>query len=204
MNRVIIAALTLISAIGQANANAFHFNPSQRPSQSMQTFGQSRMPIGYARFCQKYADECTQKEKEGRLQLTEQRWRQMLAVNFSTNTDIAPRTDMEIYGVEEAWEIPTVEGDCEDYALLKKKRLEALGFPASSLLMTVGLNADRGGHAVLTVTTDRGDFVLDNLEAKILSWKDTEIYYLKRQSPDDPNRWENLFDPAMGSPIPQS
>lgn len=204
MKRSIISVLMLGCAMSQANANAFHINPSQVPSPSMRTFGQSKMPIGYVRFCQKYAAECAPKQRQDLIPLTEERWRQMLSVNFSTNSSIAPRTDMETYGLEEAWEVPTVQGDCEDYALLKKKRLEALGFPASSLLMTVGLNSDRGGHAVLTVTTDMGDFILDNLETKILSWKDAEIYYLKRQSPDNPNRWESLFDPTMGSPVPQS
>ena len=67
-----------------------------------------------------------------------------------------------------------------------------MGYPLGSLLLTVARDAKGGGHAVLTVVTDLGDFVLDNLEPKVLLWKDTEIYYLKRQSQQDLNRWVSL------------
>ncbi|WP_273033215.1 transglutaminase-like cysteine peptidase [Pseudaminobacter soli (ex Zhang et al. 2022)] len=52
-------------------------------------------------------------------------------------------------------------------------------------------NAKGGGHAVLTVVTDLGDFILDNREQKVLLWKDTD---LKRQSQEDLNRWVSLVD----------
>ena len=58
--------------------------------------------------------------------------------------------------------------------------------------MTVYRDADAVGNAVLTPVTDRGDFVLDNVEPRVLLWSDAEVYYLKRQSPDDPNRWVSL------------
>jgi predicted transglutaminase-like cysteine proteinase len=47
---------------------------------------------------------------------------------------------------------------------------------------------------VLTVRTDRGDFVLDELRDKILLWFNTEYTYLKRQSSGDPSRWMKLQD----------
>lgn len=67
-----------------------------------------------------------------------------------------------------------------------------MGYPLGALLMTVGKDANGGGHAVLTVVTDRGDFVLDNVEQRVLLWKDAEIYFLKRQSQNDPNAWVSL------------
>ena len=36
--------------------------------------------------------------------------------------------------------------------------------------MTIVRDQDGEGHAVLTVKTDRGDFVLDNLTDEILPW----------------------------------
>ena len=33
------------------------------------------------------------------------------------NHEIAPATDIEVYGQTEYWTIPTTRGDCEDYAL---------------------------------------------------------------------------------------
>lgn len=47
---------------------------------------------------------------------------------------------------------------------------------------------------MLTVVTDMGDFILDNFEPKVLPWKDTEIYYLKRQSQTGLNRWVGLVN----------
>ena len=58
--------------------------------------------------------------------------------------------------------------------------------------MTVGKDSKGGGHAVLTVVTDLGDFVLDNIEQKVLLWQDAEIYFLKRQSESNPNTWVSL------------
>jgi predicted transglutaminase-like cysteine proteinase len=101
---------------------------------------------------------------------------------------------MEIYGVEERWDYPTAVGDCEDYALLKRKRLNEMGYPLGALLMTVARDSNGGGHAVLTVVTDLGDFILDNIEQKVLLWREAEIYYLKRQSQRDLNVWVSLID----------
>ena len=79
--------------------------------------------------------------------------------------------------------IPTDAGDCEDYLLLKKRYLEGLDFPAAALLITVVLDEKNEGHAVLTVTTDEGDFILDNRRNEIRRWADVDYTYLKRQSP---------------------
>ncbi len=45
-------------------------------------------------------------------------------------------------------------GDCEDYALLKRKMLMQAGWPREALLMTVVRDKKGEGHAVLTVKTD--------------------------------------------------
>jgi predicted transglutaminase-like cysteine proteinase len=68
------------------------------------------------------------------------------------------------------------------------------GFSPSNLLMTVVLQPNGDGHAVLTVRTDRGDFILDNMRNKVMLWADTEYTYLKRQSSSDPTRWVKLQD----------
>jgi len=53
-------------------------------------------------------------------------------------------------------------GDCEDYVLLKRRMLIQSGWPREALLVTVVRNEKDEGHAVLTVTTDKGDYILDN------------------------------------------
>jgi predicted transglutaminase-like cysteine proteinase len=105
-------------------------------------------------------------------------------------------TDMDHWGVVEKWSYPDDGyGDCEDYALLKRRMLTEAGWPREALLMTVVREKSGDGHAVLTVKTDKGEFILDNQETKILLWSETSYRYVKRQSQSDPNRWVALGDP---------
>ena len=109
---------------------------------------------------------------------------------------------MEIYGVEELWTYPQSAADCEDYVLIKRKKLIEAGISPSNLLITVVVQPSGQGHAVLTLRTDRGDFVLDNMRNKILLWSETEYRYLKRQSSTDAGKWIKLQDgraDAVGS-----
>lgn len=195
MIRFLIVAVALGVSCVAASANALHFNPTQPALvRNMQTFGTTTMPVGYYEYCRRYADLCARTSEGISVQLTKPRWREIVSVNAEVNAAVAPLTDMEIYGVEERWEYPTTVGDCEDYALSKRKRLNEMGYPLEALLMTVARDSKGGGHAVLTVVTDLGDFILDNIEQKVLLWRDTEIYYLKRQSQRDLNRWVSLVD----------
>ncbi|MEM7069427.1 MAG: transglutaminase-like cysteine peptidase, partial [Pseudomonadota bacterium] len=98
------------------------------------------------------------------------------------------------YNTEEFWTYPTNFGDCEDYVLMKRHMLMERGWPASSLLITVVRQPNGEGHAVLTVRTDRGDFILDNLETKVKPWNETPYTYLKRQAEDHSGRWIALKD----------
>jgi len=59
-------------------------------------------------------------------------------------------------------------------------------------LMTIVRDLSGEGHAVLTVKTDRGDFVLDNLTDEVRPWTDTGYQFYKRQAQDDPNVWLSL------------
>ncbi len=60
--------------------------------------------------------------------------------------------------------------------------------------MTVVRQPNGDGHAVLTVRTDRADYVLDNLEERVLQWNETEYQFLKRQSAANSGRWEGIDD----------
>ena len=50
------------------------------------------------------------------------------------------------------------------------------------LLITVVRKPNGEGHAVLTVRTDKGDFILDNLTDTVKPWEATGYRYLKRQA----------------------
>ena len=118
-------------------------------------------------------------------------------VNKWVNAHIQPVTDMEHWGVVDQWDYPSDgKGDCEDFALLNRKILLEEGFPRQALLMTVVKDADHEGHAILTVKTSGGDFVLDNLSGEIRLWDRTNYRFVKRQSQIDQNVWVQLGDPT--------
>lgn len=161
----------------------------------MRITGIANPPIGHYEFCKVNTSECKPTDvSTAPLTLTEERWRTILDVNYTVNTEITPMTDQEIYGVEERWAYPTTVGDCEDIVLEKRKRLMARGISPSDLLITVVLQPNGEGHAVLTVRTDRGEFVLDNMRNKVMLWSETEYTFLKRQANDNPGRWVKIQD----------
>jgi predicted transglutaminase-like cysteine proteinase len=123
-------------------------------------------------------------------------------VNEWVNETIKPLTDLEHWGVAERWSYPDDGyGDCEDYVLLKRRMLIQAGWPREALLVTVVRDQKQRGHAVLTVTTDEGDYVLDNQTQDILLWSDTGYRFVKRQSQSNPNVWVSLDDsrPAIAT-----
>jgi predicted transglutaminase-like cysteine proteinase len=103
---------------------------------------------------------------------------------------------MDHWGVLERWSYPDDgKGDCEDYVLLKRRMLMQAGWPREALLITVVRDKRGDGHAVLTVKTDKGDFILDNQEEQVLLWSETGYRFVKRQSQSNPNHWVALGDP---------
>jgi hypothetical protein len=62
-----------------------------------------------------------------------------------------------------------------------------------------GARSQCNGHAVLTVKTDRGEYILDNQTDDILFWADTGYRFVKRQSQSDPNGWVSLWRATRGA-----
>lgn len=162
---------------------------------NMNTTGYTTQPIGHYEFCKELPQEC---KRVGRNvaphSLTRASWKSIVDVNNAVNIKIAPLTDMDIWGKLEVWSYPDTVGDCEDYVLLKRYHLIKAGLHPSNLLVTVVKQRNGDGHAVLTVRTDRGDFILDNLEGAVNDWRDTPYTYLKRQSSDHAGRWVAIED----------
>lgn len=154
----------------------------------------SRPPIGWVQFCAQNPVECrTAPGGSDKVTLSERSWRELVDINLRFNKAIAPMTDQEQYGVPERWTYATTgKGDCEDYVLEKRRELARRGWPLSALLITVVLDKEGGGHAVLTVMTDRGEFVLDNQTDVIHRWSESGLTFIKRQSPRNPNAWLDL------------
>ncbi len=157
----------------------------------------TRAPVGWVEFCAERPIECKIAASAPRdVVLNGKSWTDLVRINNWVNENVKPMTDMDHWGVVEKWSYPDDGyGDCEDYALLKRRMLVEAGWPREALLMTVVREANGNGHAVLTVKTDKGEFILDNQAEKILLWSETSYRFVKRQSQTDPNRWVSLGDP---------
>jgi predicted transglutaminase-like cysteine proteinase len=187
MGKLVLAGALAVQAFalaGQAAAGNF-----------MPTGGRASQPMGHHEFCQRLPAECQKTSAPHHpVTLTRELWATIIEVNNHVNTTIIPMTDMEIWGREEVWSFPDGVGDCEDYALEKRRLLQAMGVPASNLLMTVVRQKNGDGHAVLTVRTSMGDFILDNLEPRVLAWDETDYRLLKRQSERHAGVWIAIED----------
>ena len=165
--------------------------------------GKTAQPIGHYDFCERHGSECeTFSRGKQRIRLTRERWNTLVDINRAVNTSIRPVTDQDLFGQPEVWIYPNESGDCEDFVLLKRRLLAERGWPLGGLLITVVRQENGDGHAVLTVLTDRGDLVLDNLAPDVEVWSDTPYRFLKRQSTYDTGQWVAIDDgraPTVGS-----
>ncbi len=184
----------MLAIAGQATASE---NPDPQETVSraanMAVFGETLPPMGFVQFCKSQPQDCGGTMGEAvRVVMNEQRWNDLVTVNDAANEEVEPVSDIDLYKVVELWTYPQGRGDCEDYVLLKRKKLMMMGWPAEALLITVVRNKYNEGHAVLTVATDQGDFILDNQVAEILPWQKAELTYYKRQSQKNPWQWVSL------------
>jgi predicted transglutaminase-like cysteine proteinase len=163
----------------------------------MPVSGLTRQPLGWTEFCVRQPGECVGNTTAPRdVSLSRKTWSDLVRVNRRVNVAVKPLSDLEHWGVAERWSYPDDGyGDCEDYVLLKRRMLIQAGWPREALLVTVVHDKNDQGHAVLTVTTDQGDYVLDNLNDEIRLWSETGYRFFKRQSQSHPNVWVSLGDP---------
>jgi len=170
----------------------------------MATGGLTSQPIGHYEFCKANPAECAIRSRDaGPEHMTGALWKTVTAVNLHVNQTVKPMSDMEIYGKDEVWAYPdNGVGDCEDYVLEKRRELMQRGISLSNLLITVVRKPDGEGHAVLTLRTDKGDFILDNLTDLVRQWDETGYRFLKRQATDHTGHWVTIREgqaPLVGA-----
>ena len=183
-------ALAEINSVQKVRGN---FELPTKGVASASIYAKSLPPVGYVDFCGRGEVECQfHGGKAETLSVTAENWDQIDQVNRIVNTKIRPVSDLELYGVPDYWTYPVDAGDCEDYVLLKKRYLTELGFNPDVMLITVVLDEHNEGHAVLTMVTAQGDYILDNRRHEILRWDDTGYKFLKRQSQATSNEWMSL------------
>jgi len=171
--RLWIALASLLLAMNAAAAGPRLYRDNEAPPLA-----------GWVEFCSGNPEECIVDRREAEiLPFTESLAALLSSVNLSVNRALIPVTDQNHWGIVERWSYPTDGmGDCEDYQLLKRKMLREAGLPQRALRMTVVIDENGEGHAVLTVRTDRGDLILDNKTDEVLEWFKTNYRYIKRES----------------------
>ena len=198
-----ILGLLIVSSFffSSSDATAQQYASLPESIAGLHEFGSARPVPAWNDFCNRYPAECAVDTRESAsIELTPDAWKAIVRINRAVNAEIKPLTDKEQWNVVDSWDFPTTGyGDCEDYQLLKRKRLVEAGFPRRALRMTVVLDELNEGHAVLKVVTDRGDFVLDNKTNAILPWDRTGYVYIKREGHDS-TAWISLGG-AVASPV---
>ena len=200
--RIVIAAVAAI-VISTSSVWATPIPTSDR-GKFARVHGKSAPPYGYVQFCISRPKHCKGDGKTfSRVKATEDRLNELDLVNRQVNKAIKPVEDKKQYGVEEFWTIPTSGmGDCEEYVLVKRQKLIEKYWPTGALLITVVLDENRQGHAVLTARTSVGDLILDNKHDDIKLWSKTPYTYIMRQSYLNPNVWLSLAPASRGGTNP--
>lgn len=186
MKKILSTIAAVMSLVSVAHADG-NFMP---------TGNLTTIPYGAADYCKANPTECEKVNVAAPVHLDVDKIVLIVTVNDAINKKIEPVTDKEHFGIDEYWTLPKDgKGDCEDIALLKAKVLEKEGIPASDLLMTVVLTRKGEGHAVLTVRTDAGDYILDNLSNNVVTWNKTPYRFLKREANSHGGLWVDI-DPS--------
>ncbi|MGH6958722.1 MAG: transglutaminase-like cysteine peptidase [Caulobacteraceae bacterium] len=125
-------------------------------------------------------------------------------VNERVNRSILYVSDEALYGVKDYWTLPLspggpAAGDCKDYVLEKRRALAADGIPVADLSIAIVRTARGETHAVLLLTTDRGELVLDSLTSEIRPWRKVRYAWLERQRPGRPLAWAVVLPPRTVS-----
>ena len=125
------------------------------------------------------------------------------AINTSVNHSIVYEADRALYGKVDYWAGPSEtlsrgKGDCEDFAILKMAALHDAGIPTTSMSLVVLRDRKRGFfHAVLAVSTTKGDFILDILNDRVS--RDTSYpNYQPLYSITEDNGWVHGYSGAKG------
>lgn len=149
-------------------------------------------PNGAQKICQTYAWACA-KWGTGSLESSAE-MALVHDVNRRVNATTPALSDEKQYRRSEFWSLPTsAGGDCEDFALLKKRELVRMGVDPRRLLLATVLDRRRVPHAVLVYRSDKGDLLLDNLTNKVLGWRKSGYVFLRMQNPDRPDQWVGGF-----------
>ncbi len=196
LNSVVERTLGLINHFGivviMAGSMMIGSAVSARDAAFIQSVAASPPPTGARQLCRQYSWACAQK---GAASLSSaQELKLVKQINRRVNVSTREVTDQRQYKTRELWALPTsLGGDCEDFALLKKRDLINAGIDPRKLLIATVLDTRRNSHAVLVYRSNQGDLVLDNLTNQVKPWSATRYLFLRMQDPRQPRNWVGIY-----------
>jgi predicted transglutaminase-like cysteine proteinase len=194
---VVAAAAALLIGGGLQSASAAFIGMPSMLGQMVKRISFSNYtlaPMAFTQFCLRYESQCKPQKimfRGGPVRMTEKRWDDLREVNKTVNAAIAPQPNTEGLAGEK-WIINPARGDCNDYAVSKRFELLKRGWPARALLLSEVKTSWGEGHLILVVRTSVGDLVLDNLTSQIRLWTRAPYYWVRMQTPRNPNYWASL------------
>lgn len=147
-------------------------------------------PLGYIDMCKYRSYLCTvdwnTTAEAPPHQLDANSFAFLVRVTRWWNSTITPRVDPK-----ERWSGSVSIGDCEEYAIAKRRTLLRNGYSPSQLLLVMVKERPDSliAHLILVVRTDKGNYVLDNLNGNVLLLEETKYIFVKRQREDRPFEW---------------
>jgi predicted transglutaminase-like cysteine proteinase len=178
-----LALAAFLVVQGAEPTSAKPASPVASAQGAIQAAGQAGPTPAWIKFCQRLPRECgVDRSEPATITLNQQTWDSIVETNEQVNRTVLAVTDQDYWGVADRWDYPDDGmGDCEDIQLLKRRRLIEAGLPRRALRMTVVIDEQGAGHAVLMVRTDRGDLILDNTRDAVLPWQETGYTFVKRE-----------------------
>jgi predicted transglutaminase-like cysteine proteinase len=154
-----------------------------------------RPPLAWPDYCARHPSDCTiDLTQPVTVVLDSQMLKEVQSIDASVNATVQPITDLDHWRVQDRWDLAEDGyGDCEDYALRKRRMLVRAGIPRRAMLMTVVKDQHGAGHAVLMIRTDQGDLILDDMNDRIVVWSQTGYAFVKRESQYTAG-WVNIDD----------
>lgn len=143
------------------------------------------IPIGYLLMCLQNQQEC-KSSGPSEIAVSDGLFTLLYGANRTVNSHMVPRSDE---AGQDVWSVGVRYGDCEDFALAKRRELLRANLPSAAIRIVVAKTASGEAHALLAVNTNQGLFALDNLRDEILPLNQTGYKIVSIQT-SDPYKWE--------------
>lgn len=146
-------------------------------------------PAGFLGFCIHHLRDCVGRtQASSPVAMSTAKWRQIDEVQGDVNAAIRPRQMNP-----RVWDYAADgSGDCNTFALTKRRELIARGWPKEDLLLVTAVTERGEGHLVLVAHTDQGDLVLDNRVTRVVDWTRLPYRWISIQSPESPAKWLSI------------